>query len=102
MFGPLPVARRPTNHSPAGMVLLHLRSSQAEFDAYLFATHGPTRARRAWLGGGRHRSHTLTEKYMHSRGSPSSKGRLRRLKQLPTYLARPGGPKVDLPTYLRL
>ena len=86
------------------MVLLHLRSSQAEFDAYLFATHGPTRARRAWAAAAIAAT-TLTEKYMHSRGSLSSKGVRKAAcgglsNYLPTWLAPAGQKSNYLPTYL--
>ena len=80
-----------SDHSLAGMVLLHLRSSQAEFDAYLFATE-PGR-----------RPPSQPQLCVAIRGAtPRTLAAERRLKQLPTYLARPGGPKVELPTYLPL
>ena len=61
--------------------------------------HGPTRARRAWAAASIAAT-TLTEKYAASH--PRALAAERRFKQLPTYLARPGGPKVELPTYVPL
>ena len=71
-----------SDHSLAGMVLLHLRSSQAEFDAYLFATHGIEKKNQF----------TLNEPHAYSgRGAAGKEttylpGSPRRAKSRPTYL----------------